>query len=157
MSNEVLTAPTPDQFFSDIQDTDPETMKNLVSAAKAFGIEKDIIKKLDGDLKKRKADHKDREALLFAMFEVIGITAIKADGRTYFTKIDTYAAIDAGNEEAAFKWIKEIGCDYLIAEKVNAQSLTREVKAYIEGGGNKPTLDQGIKMRTENRVGAPKG
>ena len=156
MSSEALSTPTPDQFFSDVQDTDPGTMKGLVAAAKEYGIEKDAIKELDGELKKRKNDLKKEETTLFAMFEAIGITSIKAEGRTYFTKVDTYASIDAENEEAAFEWIKEIGCDYLIAERVNAQSLTREVKAYMEGGGEKPSLDQGIKMRTENRVGAPK-
>lgn len=146
------------QRFNEHQgaDADPETMKGLVSAAKIYGIEKDAIKEMDAKLKIRKANSREKELTLFDMFQAIGITSIKAEGRTYFTRVDTYASVDAAKVDTAFKWIDEIGCDYLIKKTVNAQSLTREVKAFIESGGDTPGEDQGIKMRTENRVSVPR-
>ena len=139
-----------------VADADPETMKGLVVAAKKYGIEKDTVNELDTKLKKRKADLRIDELALFDMFQAVGITSIKAEGRTYFTRIDTYASVDAAQKEAAYKWIDEIGCDYLITKTVNAKSLTREVKVYIEGGGDTPGEKQGIKLRVENRVSAPR-
>jgi uncharacterized protein (UPF0335 family) len=135
---------------------DSRIMKGLSIAARAYGIEKDTIKSLDTKLKKRKADHRERELALFDMFQAAGLTMIKADGRTFFQRVDTYASVDAANRRAARKWVEGIGCEYLITETINAKSLTREIKAYIEDGGEAPGEDQGIKLRTENRVGALK-
>ena len=146
------------QCFNESQkgDADPETMKGLVAAAKAYGIEKDAIKEMDTKLKIRKANNREKELTLFDMFQAVGITSIKAEGRTYFMRVDTYASIDASQKEIALKWIDEVGWDYLIAKTVNAKSLTREIKAFIEDGGETPGEDQGIKLRIENRVSAPK-
>ena len=137
-------------------DADPETMKGLVEAAKAYGLEKDAINEMDTKLKIRKANNREKELTLFDMFQAVGVTAIKADGRPYFTRVDTYASVDASQKEIALKWIDEVGWDYLITKTVNAKSLTREIKAFIEDGGDTPGEDQGIKLRTENRVSAPR-
>jgi len=145
-----------DCFFNEPQ-ADPEVMKTLVTAAKAYGIKKDKLKIDESSIKQRKSKLREEELILFDMFQAVGIASIKAEGRTYFTRVDTYASVDAGNKETAFKWIKEIGCGYLIVKTVNAQSLTREVKAYIEAEDDTPGQEQGIKLRTENRVSAPKG
>jgi hypothetical protein len=142
--------------FNEPQDTGSEKMKSLVAKAKVYGAEKDAVKEAENKIKKRKADLREKELALFDMFQVVGITSIKAEGRTYFTRIDTYASLDAAKPDVAFKWIDEIGCDFLIKKTVNAQSLTREVKAYIEETGEIPGEEQGIKLRVENRVSAPK-
>ena len=143
-------------FFDDLQPADSETMKDLVASALEYGAEKDKVKELKASLKIRTAELRDKELALFDMFCAVGIESIKAKGRPFHTKVDTYASVVAGSKDDAFNWIKMIGCDFLIEETVNAKSLTREIKIYVEDGGDIPDESQGIKIRTENRVVARK-
>lgn len=128
---------------------------DIVALAEKYGKEYRAIKAAEAAIKKRTEALAEQGATLFAMLENIGITLFKAGGRTYFTRVDMYASVDSGNEATAFEWVNEIGCDYLIMEKINAQSLTREIKAYVEAGGDMPGIDDGIKIRTVNRFCAP--
>jgi hypothetical protein len=144
-ASEVFTVGDPDEL--------PRTM---VESAKEYGEESRSIKAAESKIKLRKADLRLKEEALYATFEDVGITSFSTGGYTYFARIDTYASVDAAKRGAAFKWLRDIGYDYLIKETVNAQSLTAEVKKHIEETQETPGEDEGIKIRIVNRVGVRK-
>lgn len=133
-----------------------ELPQTMVELAEVYGEEKRSIKAAESKIKLRKAELETKEGILYAMLEGVGITSFSTGGYTYFARIDTYASVDAAKREAAFKWLKDLGYDYLIKETVNAQSLTAEVKKHIEETQETPGEDEGIKIRTVNRVGVRK-
>lgn len=141
----------------DFSSADPgEISTDIVALAEKYGKEYRAIKAAEAAIKKRTEALAEQGATLFAMLENIGITSFKAGGRTYFTRVDMYASVDSENEVVAFKWVDDIGCDFLIAKKINAKSLTREIKAYVEAGGDMPGIKNGIKINTVNRFCAPR-
>jgi hypothetical protein len=140
-------------FFDDPDEVSPETTKTLVDIAKEYGIKKDRIKLLDFQLTKLKAETQEQETILYDLFEAAKLSSIKSGNRTYFTRIDTYASVDAANTETALQWVRDAGYEDIIKLGVNARTLTSAIKDFVESTGETPGEDDGIKLRTVNRVG----
>jgi hypothetical protein len=140
-------------FFDDPDEVSPETTKTLVDIAKEYGIKKDRIKLLDFQLTKLKAETQEQETILYDLFEAAKLSSIKSGNRTYFTRIDTYASVDTANTETALQWVRDAGYEDIIKLGVNARTLTSAIKDFVESTGETPGEDDGIKLRTVNRVG----
>lgn len=125
----------------------------VVELAHEYGEEKRSIKVAESSVEARKSALAKVEEKLYAMIEATGMTSFSTAEYTYYTRIDSYASVDAGNREAAFKWIRDEGYGDIVKLTANAQSLTSVVKQVFEATGGVPGEDDGIKLRTVNRVG----
>jgi len=133
-----------------------ETSQDIVRLAEQYGKEKRSIKEEEGKLKKRKEKLLKKEAELFAILDCTGIESLSSPEWTFYKRVDTYASVDANMTSKAHDWIKEAGYEDIIRLAVNSRSLTKAVKEIFEETGEVPGEDEGIKVRTVNRVGVRK-
>jgi len=140
-------------FFEEKVESLPHEM---VSLAEEYGEEKRSIKAAENKIKARKRVLLEKEEKLFAMFEAIGMTTFGTGEYTYYTRVDSYPSIDANKVKAAHTWIKEEGFGDIIKLTVNLKSLGSVLKEVFEVTGVVPGEEDGIKIRTVNRVGVRK-
>ena len=128
----------------------------MVTLAEKYGEEKRSIKAAENKIKNRKEALAKQEAVLYNVIEGLGIQSFSSKGYTYFTKIDSYASVDAARTNNAFAWIRGEGFGDIIKLTANARSLTSVVKEVFEITGERPEESDGINIRVVNRVGVRK-
>ena len=141
------------EAFDTSNDPPPE---NMVDMATIYGMEKRSIKSAEAKIKQRKQDLAIKEATLYALLEDAGISSFSSGGYTFFQRVDMYASVDASKTEIAFKWLEGEDLEYLIKRTVNSRSLSSAVKTVIEETGDTPGEEEGINIKTVNRVGVRK-
>lgn len=146
-----------DFFEKDIglSEEDRQTlMKQMVKVAEKYGEEKRSISVAENKIKGRKGKLQEVEEKLFAMLEACGMQSFGAGAFTYFTRVDSYPSIAV--EKAAFRWIEREGFRHIIKLNVNLKTLGSTIKEIFETTGEKPGENDGIDIRTVNRVGVRK-
>ena len=138
-------------FFNESQGSLPEEMVKL---AEEYGEEKRSISQAEQKIKARKRVQAEKEEKLFAMFEGCGMTTFGTGNYTYYTRVDSYPSV--AEEKRAFKWIRGEGFKHIIRPTVNLKILGSMIKEVFEVTGTIPGEDDGIKIRTVNRVGVKK-
>ena len=128
--------------------------KKMVELAEEYGKEKQAIKTAENKIKARKKIQAEKEEKLFAMLEAAGIETFGTGEYTYYKRIDSYPSI--ADEEKAHRWIKKEGFGDIIKLAVNLRSLGSAIKEIFETTGEIPGEEEGIKVRTVNRVGVRK-
>ena len=139
--------------FAESQELVPHDM---VTLAEKYGKEKRSIKAAENKIKARKEALTEQEVMLFNVLEGLGIQSFSSKGFTYFTKIDSYASVDADKTKNAFEWIRGEGFGDIIKLTANPRSLTSVVKEVFETTRAVPGDDDGINIRVVNRVGVRK-
>ena len=139
--------------FTESQEAIPHDM---VTLAEKYGEEKRSIKAAENKIKCRKEALAKQEAVLYNVIEGFGIQSFSSEGFTYFTKIDSYASVDAARTDEAFAWIRREGFGDIIKLTANARALTSVIKEVFEITGEKPEESDGLKIRTVSRVGIRK-
>jgi len=143
-----------DGFFNESQE---EALPvEMIKLAEEYGEEKRSIKAAENKIKARKTKLAEQEATLFGVLEGLEMDSFSSKGWTYFRKVDSYATVDAAETGAAHKWIKDAGFKEIIKLTVNCRSLTSVLKEVFEVTGDVPGKNDGIKVRTVNRVGVRK-
>ena len=143
------------EFGSNIFKEDVESLpKEMAELAEEYGEEKRAIKSAENEIKARKKIQAEREEKLFALMDAAGIENFGTGGYTFFTRVDSYPSI--ADEEKAHRWIKEEGFGDIIKLAVNLRSLGSVIKEVFEITGEIPGEEEGIKVRTVNRVGVRK-
>ena len=141
---------------NEISSEEMEGATSIVPLAQKYGTEKNAIKTDEAKIKKRKAALAEQEAELFLLLENIGIESFVTGGHTYYRRVDTYYSINVGKAETALEWVRSAGYGGSIKETVNFQTLTSNIKEFIEGEGEPPTEKDGMNVRVVNRVGVRK-
>jgi len=133
-----------------------ESPVDIVLLAEQYGKEKTSIKTEENNLKGRKEKLLKKETELFAIMEGLNLESFSSTEHTFFKKVDSYASVDASSTEKAHEWIRGAGFDDIIKLAVNARSLSAAIKENFETTGEVPGENEGIKIRTVNRVGVRK-
>jgi len=143
------------EFGSNIFKEDIKSLpKEMAELAEEYGKEKQAIKSVENEIKARKKIQAEREEKLFALMDVTGIETFGTGEYTYYKRVDSYPSI--ADEEKAHRWIKEEGFGDIIKLAVNLRSLGSAIKEIFETTGEIPGEEEGIKVRTVNRVGVRK-
>lgn len=121
-----------------------QNLSALITAYADLKQRKDDLKARLSDLEKQlqAAEREAVDAMLDAC-ESAGLNAqgfrVQVGGRNYSVSTKAYYTIKAEDKEAAFSALRGLGLDYLILQRVDDRSLTREMnEAALENGGELP-------------------
>jgi len=91
-----------------------------------------------------------------ARFEEAEVDGITVDGRTVSVGGRMHASVNKEQAAKAFTWLRTHGLGSLIKEEVNSKSLSASLKELIESDAIVPTLEDGIKVYTQQYMSVRK-
>lgn len=114
------------------QDQDQKT--NLVAMARTLKLKAEYLKGLKDQVKELQAEYDVEEEQLYELMLSSGISKLGLEDKTLYPALQYWASVPEDMAEISFVQLENMGLGSLIKRTVNGQTLSAEVRRWIEEG-----------------------